>query len=97
MPQKVFALSTASSIAPSGGIGSSAGTASGWSISTSATRMMLRSSGWIRCTDQPCAWRSITSSSSCARSAAACASARANSDASASSVSASGRPVRSCW
>ena len=43
--------------------------------------MMLRSSGWMRCTDQPWAWRSITSSSSAARSAAACASARANSDA----------------
>ena len=41
-----------------------AGTASGCSISISATRMMLRSSGWIRSTDQPCAWRSITSSSS---------------------------------
>src|SRR5689334_24173055 len=35
-PQKVFALSTASSIAPSGGIGFSAGAASGCSISISA-------------------------------------------------------------
>ena len=71
-PQKVFALRTASSIAPSGGIGPPArGVASGCRISISATRRMLRSSGWMRCTDQPCAWRSITSSNSGARSAAA--------------------------
>src|SRR5207249_2550627 len=61
-PQNVLAVSTASSIAPSGGIGSSAGTSSGCSISISATRMMLRSSGWIRDTDQPWAWRSLTES-----------------------------------
>ncbi len=52
---KRFALSSASSIAPSGGIGCSPGATSGCSISIKATRMMLRSSGWIRCTDQPCA------------------------------------------
>src|SRR5208283_3542134 len=39
-PQNFLALSTASSIAPSGGMGVCEGAASGWSISSRAIRMM---------------------------------------------------------
>ena len=56
-PQKVLAVSTASSMAPSGGIGRSAGMASGCRISTSAVRMIARSSGAMRATVQPLACR----------------------------------------
>src|SRR3954469_16670692 len=93
----VLAVFTASSIAPSGGIGVSAGTASGWSISMSAVRMIAFSSGAIRSTDQPSACRPICSSSSSLRSSAACASERVNSEASRGSVSLIERPVTSAW
>ena len=52
-----LAVSTASTIAPSGGIGASPSTSSGCSISSSATRMIARSSGAIRSSVQPSAWR----------------------------------------
>jgi len=47
---------------------------------------MLRSSGAMRAALQPWAWRSISSSSSSARSAAACASEQVSGVASAGSV-----------
>src|SRR6478672_2890318 len=52
-PQKVLAVSTASEMAPSGGIGVSPGAASGWVISSRATRMIAFSSGAMRVTVQP--------------------------------------------
>src|SRR5256885_5263853 len=84
-------------MAPSGGIGVSAGTASGWSISTSAVRMIAFSSGAMRSMLHPSAWRAIWSSSSSRRSSAAWASERVNSVASCGSVSVSERPVTSAW
>src|SRR5262249_59321039 len=47
-PQKCLALSTASSIAPWAGIGSSPGASCGCSISRSATRITLRPTGGVR-------------------------------------------------
>ncbi len=61
-PHSSLAASIASSIA------TSAGTSSRLSSSCSATRRMLRSSGAMRSSVQPSAWRSI-SASSCSRSA----------------------------
>src|SRR6185437_2818775 len=58
-PQNCLAVSTASEMAPSGGIGASPGAASGWTISSRAMRMIARSSGAIRSSVQPRAWRSM--------------------------------------
>src|SRR5262249_20066169 len=59
VPQYALAVSTASSIAPSGGIGCSPGTSPGCSISNRPTRRIERSSGAIRSSVQPSAWRAI--------------------------------------
>ena len=72
-------------------------TRSGWSISSSATRMIARSSGAIRASVQPSAWREIRSSSSSGCPRSAWASARVNAPASPSNTSSSARPVSSCW
>src|SRR5207302_7133935 len=56
-PQYVLAVSTASSMAASGGIGRSPATSSGSRSSSSATRRMLRSSGAMRSSVQPWEWR----------------------------------------
>ena len=96
-PEYVLASSTASSMAPSGGIGVSAGAASGCSISSSATRMIAFSSGAMRSIVQPLEWRASSTSSSSARSSAAYASARVNSEALGSKTSSSSRSVTSAW
>ena len=64
-PQNALAVSTASSMAPSGGIGVSASTTSGCSISSSAVRRMAFSSGAMRSSDQffACRWMCVSSSS----------------------------------
>jgi hypothetical protein len=58
--------------------------------------MMFRSSGAIRSSDQPCAWRAISPSSSSRFASTPAASSRVNGFAPESSSS-SGRPVTSCW
>jgi len=76
VPQNFFAVSTASSIAPSGGIGVSAVVTSGCRSSSVAVRRIARSSGAMRSRLQPVAWSAMASSSSSWKSSVACASPR---------------------
>ena len=96
-PQNAFAVSTASSIAPSAGIGRSPSIRSGWSISSSAVRRIARSSGAIRLTVQPFAWRAdllVERLRVVGRRVRERARERRGV---ALEQSSSGRPVRSCW
>ena len=90
--QSSLAASTASSIA------TSAGTSGRCSISCSATRRMLRSSGAMRSSVQPLAWRAIELVELVAVAASTpSTSSRVKALASRSSRSSAGRPVTSDW
>jgi hypothetical protein len=86
-----FAASIASSIATSTGMSPRL------CISWSATRRMLRSSGAIRSSVQPTAWRSITASSTSRSRSVPSISSLVNALASRGISSSSGLPVTSRW